>query len=86
MERKHTYMATVMQIGQEMLILVDQQQAMYFSLHNYGTISWSSRKQPRVAKSSTKAEYDALSSATQEAIWLCPSMKDLAGFEINFFV
>ena len=34
MERKHTYMATVMQIGQEMLILVDQHQAMYFSLHN----------------------------------------------------
>ena len=79
-------MATVMQIGQEMLILVDQHQAMYFSLHNYGTISWSSRKQPTVAKSSTKAEYDALSSATQEVIWVCPLMKDLAGFEINFFV
>ena len=47
---------------------------------------WSSRKQPTVAKSSTKAEYNALSSATQEAIWLCPLMKDLAGFEINFFV
>ena len=86
MERKHTYMATVIQIGQEMLILIDQHQAMYFSLHHYGTISWSSRKQPTVAKSSTKAEYNALSSATQEAIWLCPIMKDLAGFEINFFV
>ena len=82
-------MATVMQIGQEMLILVDQHQAMYFSLHNNyysGTISWSSRKQPTVAKSSTKAEDDAWSSATQEAIWLCPLKKDLAGFEINFFV
>ena len=41
-----------------------------------GTISWSSRKQPTVAKSSTEAEYVALSSATQEAIWLRRLMKD----------
>ena len=42
-----------------------------------GTISWSSRKQPTVTKSSTEAEYVALSSATQEAIWLRRLMKDL---------
>ena len=42
-----------------------------------GTISWSSRKQPAVTKSSTEAEYVALSSATQEAIWLRRLMKDL---------
>ena len=41
-----------------------------------GTISWSSRKQPTVAKSSTEAEYVALSSATQKAIWLRRLMKD----------
>ena len=41
-----------------------------------GTISCSSRKQPTVAKSSTEAEYVALSSATQEAIWLRRLMKD----------
>ena len=41
-----------------------------------GTISWSSRKPPTVAKSSTEAEYVVLSSATQEAIWLRRLMKD----------
>ena len=41
------------------------------------TVSWCSRKQSTVAKSSTEAEYVALSSATQEAIWLRRLMKDL---------
>ena len=40
-------------------------------------ISWSSRKQSTVAKSSTEAEYVALSSAAQEAVWLRRLMKDL---------
>ena len=34
------------------------------------TLSWCSRRQKTVAKSSTEAEYVALSIATQEAIWL----------------
>ena len=42
-----------------------------------GTISWFSRKQPTVSKSSTEAKYVALSSATQEATWLSRLMKDL---------
>ena len=41
------------------------------------TISWSSRRQATVAKSSTEAEYVALSMAAQEAIWLRRLLKDI---------
>ena len=41
------------------------------------TVSWSSKKQATIAKSSTEAEYVSLSSAAQEAIWLRSLMKDL---------
>ena len=34
------------------------------------TVSWCSKKQATVAKSTTEAEYVSLSLATQEAIWL----------------
>ena len=40
-------------------------------------MSWSSKKQATVAKSSTEAEYFALSIATQEAIWLRMLLSDL---------
>ena len=42
-----------------------------------GAISWLSQRQPTVALSTTEAEYIALCSATQEAIWLQRLMKDL---------
>ena len=42
----------------------------YSFLIGCSLVSWSSRKQATVAKSSTEAEYVALSFATQEAIWL----------------
>ena len=40
-------------------------------------ISWNSKKQPTVAKSSCEAEYMAASSATQEAIYLRMLLKVL---------
>jgi hypothetical protein len=42
----------------------------YIFYLNNGPISWNCRTQPTVALSSTEAEYMALSTAAQEAIWL----------------
>jgi len=47
-----------------------------------GCISWQTRKQSSVATSSTQAEYQALSTATREAIWLKELLSDL-GFPQN---
>jgi hypothetical protein len=45
-----------------------------------GTISWSSKRQPTVALSSTEAEYMAATFATQEAMWLRSFLEQL-GFK-----
>ncbi|KLP21267.1 Uncharacterized protein LW94_13101 [Fusarium fujikuroi] len=42
-----------------------------------GPISWASRKQKTIAKSTTEAEYYALSMATCEAIWIRGFMEEL---------
>lgn len=42
----------------------------YLFMLQGGAISWSSRKQQTVALSTAEAEYMAMSSATQEALWL----------------
>ena len=42
----------------------------YIFFINNSVISWQSRKQASVATSSTQAEYQALSNATKEAVWL----------------
>ena len=40
-------------------------------------ISWSSRKQPTVSRSSTEAEYKALANGTAEAMWIQSVLKEL---------
>lgn len=42
----------------------------YAFLLQGGAITWNTKKQPTVALSTTEAEYMAMSSATQEALWL----------------
>jgi len=42
-----------------------------------GAITWSSKKQPCVALSTAEAEYVALASAAQEAVWLRQLMSEL---------
>lgn len=42
----------------------------YIFIMNGGAISWSTKKQPTVALSTTEAEYMSMVAATQEAIWL----------------
>jgi hypothetical protein len=42
----------------------------YAFLYGNGLVSWSSKKQPVIALSSTEAEYIAGGAATQEALWL----------------
>jgi hypothetical protein len=42
-----------------------------------GAISWTSKKQPTVALSTSESEYIALCFATQEAVWLRQLMRDL---------
>ncbi|KAI3655342.1 hypothetical protein MP638_004426, partial [Amoeboaphelidium occidentale] len=49
----------------------------YVFMSNGGAVSWVSKKQGTVAKSTTEAEYMALSQATSEAIWFRQLMMEL---------
>lgn len=42
----------------------------YCIFHGNNLISWCSKKQPKVAQSSTEAEYQALAQATCETLWI----------------
>jgi len=42
-----------------------------------GATSWSSKRQPTIALSTTEAEYMASTQATKEAIWMTKLMKEL---------
>ncbi len=56
---------------------VDTRRSTFGYVFQLGGVSWSSRRQTTVAKSSTEAEYVALSSCTQEAVWLRRLLKNL---------
>ena len=43
-------------------------------------VSWSSRKQPMVSRSSTEAEYKALANGTAKTIWIQSVLKELGVF------
>jgi hypothetical protein len=46
-----------------------------------GTISWSNKRQPTIALSTTKVEYMVNTQATKEAIWITKLMMDLQCME-----
>nr|GEZ47391.1 putative reverse transcriptase, RNA-dependent DNA polymerase, Gag-polypeptide of LTR copia-type [Tanacetum cinerariifolium] len=54
----------------------------YCVFYNENLISWKSKKQATLSKSSTKAEYRSLGSAACEIIWILKIMKDLK-VEVN---
>ena len=66
-----------MPIGQGMETNYWQSTSRYVFKVANSTVSWSSKKQVTVAKSTTEAEYVALSQATHEAIYLRKLLVDL---------
>ncbi|XP_055910909.1 uncharacterized protein LOC129945276 [Eupeodes corollae] len=49
----------------------------YLFKYQGGLISWNAKKQPTVALSTTEAEYMALASTSQEALWLQSLLREL---------
>jgi hypothetical protein len=68
-------------IGLEIKMIVDPQVLIVFFLGDT-LISWSSRKQQTIARSSTEAEYKALTNAAAELQWIKQLLGDL-GFPLT---
>jgi hypothetical protein len=49
----------------------------FIFMYNGGAISWASRKQTTVAKSTAEAEYVSLAEASQEGVWLTHLLEEL---------
>lgn len=58
----------------------------YVFIKNGGAITWSSRRQPTVALSTTEAEYMALAATTQESIWWRGFIGELWGQKLAMLI
>jgi hypothetical protein len=61
--------------------LEDRRTTWFVFIMGGGAISWSSKRQPTIALSTTEAEYMANTQATKEAIWITKLMMDLGYME-----
>lgn len=48
-----------------------------------GAISWSTKRQPTIALSTTEAEYMSLVAATQEGIWIKQFLEEIQNYPLN---
>jgi hypothetical protein len=65
-----------MLIGQ-VILMIDEAPVVLPYFFGKNLISWCSRKQPTVSRSSTEAEYKAIADATAEVIWLQVLLREL---------